>query len=341
MTAVAVTRVRMCPKLRSSWRTVAKPHSPSDRVAAAALGMVVMRLLHVRVKTFLGQRNLQPQNVGLQYALRKALGTGATTATSTAGKMQNRKHMGEYLKKIRGAYHLWMNGVLGKARDGDGGEPARATQSEGVVTEHADRRCCSPYLGRASSATTQPLARGEVTYMVQYPGAEAPDGSDMFIPSNGTGLELSRVPINDGDDGYAIIVTKDAADHLPGPVLSRLKFYGLDGRPGREREVKAGDKVLAMNGRPLTNTTEMHQNSVLCNDAYPRTFVLLRDTKQLKMRQVAQKHKGGTKISRVEKEEEAEVIVRNDSQHRRGRKAGTRKRSLENAPKGRERKRRG
>lgn len=63
--------------------------------------MVVMTLLHVRVKTFLGQRNLQPQNVGLQYALRKALGTGATTATSTAGKMQNRKHMGEYLKKIR------------------------------------------------------------------------------------------------------------------------------------------------------------------------------------------------------------------------------------------------
>jgi len=177
--------------------------------------------------------------------------------------------------------------------------------------------------------------------MVQFPGAEAPDGSDMFIPSNGTGLELSRVPINDGDDGYAIIVTKDAADHLPGPVLSRLKFYGLDGRYGSEREVKAGDKVLAMNGRPLTNTTEMHQNSVLCNDAYPRTFVLLRDTKQLKMRQVAQKHKGGTKISRVEKEEEAEVIVRNDSQHRRGRKAGTRKRLLENAPKGRDRKRRG
>jgi hypothetical protein len=113
---------------------------------------------------------------------------------------------------------------------------------------------------------------------------DAADGSDMFIPADGKGLELRRVAVNDGRDGSVIIVAKDAADHLPKEVLNRLVFYGLDGSRGREAAVKAGDVLLAINSKILSNADPMHQDAMLCNEPHRRTFVLLRDTKQQMVR---------------------------------------------------------
>jgi hypothetical protein len=44
-------------------------------------------------------------------------------------------------------------------------------------------------------------------YTVQFPGTEVADGSesDMFIPSDGMGLTLSRMPVNDGSGGYIML----------------------------------------------------------------------------------------------------------------------------------------
>jgi hypothetical protein len=291
----------------------------------------------VRLKTYLNQHNLQPQNVGLAQALRVRLDTGggpggtSATVTAAAGKVQNRQAMCAYIQPLAIAYDAFITGVIKSARTGGDGvcAPAHTATTE---TDRTSRDCnkAAWYLntqmpqlpttgavGLDAAAMGIRLGRGEKMYLVQFPASTAPDGSNMFIPSNGIGLELERVPVTDGSAECIFRVLKNAEDHLPKHVLDGLTFFGLDGSRGYERKVLKGDRLLAVNSRIVCNTTRLYHDGVFCSESFPRTYLMVRDVKIQRVRAVTQISGGVRKTTRAD--ESKKMVIRSDETKRRRR----------------------
>ena len=244
------------------------------------------------------------------------------------------------------AYDAFITGVIKSARTGGDGvcAPAHTATTE---TDRTSRDCnkAAWYLntqmpqlpttgavGLDAAAMGIRLGRGEKMYLVQFPASTAPDGSNMFIPSNGIGLELERVPVTDASAECIFRVLKNAEDHLPKHVLDGLTFFGLDGSRGYERKVLKGDRLLAVNSRIVCNTTRLYHDGVFCSESFPRTYLMVRDVKIQRVRAVTQISGGVRKTTRAD--ESKKMVIRCDETKRRRRTSSKKADVLEEGGRG-------
>jgi hypothetical protein len=287
----ALARVRGCRTLRACWHEAVRGAHATPETEAAALGAVVVRVLKVRLDTFLGYNNLRTKDTRRQLATRRG---GISRATT--GKGFQLTSALDYVEAavvlLTAARDNALMNVAAGVDSSDGGSADNSNDNAEVRGVAADSAKAAWFLRLTDAADDDsiadaddigecPLARGDVIFAVLLP--------DGYIPTDGVGLEVESVALGGKSSGTSGLVI--TAVTMPDYVVEKLQFFGLpDSEPAT---IRPGDRLLAANGTILCNRPVLHVRGLLDRTSNPRTYLVLRNTTAQATRATTQKVRGG------------------------------------------------